>query len=185
MNNPLVFILDTLIRRRLLSVPRALHPASESRQLQQSDLAGNRQGDRPGVTADADADAELPQSRFFGAARRVADQDPRRTRLRIGITSQYMPGPGYLIGVGLFEMLRVLLTVYWFALIVIIVLSFVAPGTYHPAAELLAQVTEPMLAPARRLIPPLGGLDFSPILVFMILILDRATICCRHLPTPC
>ncbi len=70
-------------------------------------------------------------------------------------------------------MLQLLLTVYWFALIVIIVLSFVAPGTYHPAAELLAQITEPILAPARRLIPPLGGLDFSPILVFMILILIR------------
>jgi YggT family protein len=84
-----------------------------------------------------------------------------------------MPGPAYLIGIGLFEMLRLLLTVYWFALIVIIVLSFVAPGTYHPAAELLGQVTEPVLAPARRLIPPLGGLDFSPILVFMILILVR------------
>jgi len=38
---------------------------------------------------------------------------------------------------------------------------------------LLAQVTEPILAPARKLIPPLGGLDFSPILVFMILILVR------------
>ena len=72
-----------------------------------------------------------------------------------------MPGPGYLIGIGLFEMLRLLLTVYWFALIVVIVLSFVAPGIYHPAAELLAQITEPVLAPARRLIPSLGGLDLA------------------------
>ena len=93
--------------------------------------------------------------------------------LSIGIASEYMPAPAYLIGIGLFDMLRLLLTVYWFALIIIIVLSFVAPGTYHPAAELLAQVTEPVLAPARRLIPPLGGLDFSPILVFMVLILVR------------
>ena len=93
--------------------------------------------------------------------------------MSIGIQSQYMPGVPYLIGIGLFDTLRLLLTVYWFALIVVIVLSFLAPGSYHPAAALLGQVTEPILAPARRLIPPLGGLDFSPILVFMILILVR------------
>ena len=84
-----------------------------------------------------------------------------------------MPGMIQLFGIGLFDTLRLLLTVYWFALIVVIVLSFLAPGSYHPAAALLSQVTEPILAPARRLIPPLGGLDFSPILVFMILILIR------------
>ena len=35
--------------------------------------------------------------------------------------------------------MRLLLTVYWFALIVVIVLSFLAPGSYHPAAALLGQ----------------------------------------------
>ena len=93
--------------------------------------------------------------------------------LAIGIQSQYSPGIAYLFGFGLYDTLRLLLTVYWFALIIVIVLSFIAPGSYHPAAALLTQVTEPILAPARRLIPPLGGLDFSPILVFMILILAR------------
>jgi len=93
--------------------------------------------------------------------------------LAIGIQSQFMPGIPYLIGFGLYDVLRDLLTVYWFALIVVIVLSFLSPGSYHPAAALLAQVTEPILAPARRLIPPLGGLDFSPILVFMVLYLVR------------
>jgi YggT family protein len=93
--------------------------------------------------------------------------------LSIGIQSQFMPSIAFLFGIGLFDTLRLLLTVYWFALIVVIVLSFIAPGSYHPAAALLTQVTEPILAPARKLIPPLGGLDFSPILVFMILILVR------------
>ena len=59
------------------------------------------------------------------------------------------------------------------ALIFVIIMSFLAPSSYHPAALLLHQVTEPILAPARRLIPPLGGLDFSPILVFIVLILIR------------
>ena len=39
----------------------------------------------------------------------------------------------------------------------------------HPALTLLQQLTEPLLAPARKLIPPMGGLDFSPILVFLLI----------------
>jgi YggT family protein len=36
------------------------------------------------------------------------------------------------------------------------------------------QITEPLLAPARRLLPPMGGLDFSPIIVFLVLgLLER------------
>ena len=93
--------------------------------------------------------------------------------LLLTLSSGYTPGIGFLIARALMDVLQLLLTVYWFALIVVIVLSFVAPGSYHPAAALLSQVTEPVLAPARRLLPPLGGLDFSPIVVFMVLILIR------------
>jgi YggT family protein len=93
--------------------------------------------------------------------------------LILTLSSEYTPGIGFLFGRALFDVLQLLLTVYWFALIVVIVLSFVAPGSYHPMAALLVQVTEPVLAPARRLMPPLGGLDFSPIVVFMLLILIR------------
>lgn len=89
------------------------------------------------------------------------------------LDSGTMPGILYLLIRGLFDVLSLLLTIYWFALIFVIVLSFLAPATYHPGTVLLHQVTEPILAPARRLVPSLGGLDFSPILVFMALILAR------------
>lgn len=91
----------------------------------------------------------------------------------IALSSSYMQSIVSLVVLGLFELLQLLLTIYWFAIIIIVILSFVAPGSYHPAVELLRQVTEPILAPARKLIPPLGGLDFSPILVFMLLVLIR------------
>jgi len=61
-----------------------------------------------------------------------------------------------------------LFIVKWSILIVIIA-SFVAQGSYHPALAILQQLTEPVLAPARRLLPPMGGLDFSPILVFLLI----------------
>jgi YggT family protein len=60
--------------------------------------------------------------------------------------------------------------VYIFAILIRVVLSWVNPyGTRHPVADLLYSLTEPLLAPARRLIPPIGGLDLSPIAVFVLL----------------
>jgi len=40
---------------------------------------------------------------------------------------------------------------------------------YHPLVKLLYDVTEPILEPFRRLVPSMGGIDFSPILVFLVL----------------
>ena len=59
--------------------------------------------------------------------------------------------------------------IFWWSILIVIVASFVAQGSHHPALNLLQQITEPILAPARRLLPAMGGLDFSPILVFLAL----------------
>lgn len=58
---------------------------------------------------------------------------------------------------------------YFFALLAMIILSWVAQGSRHPAIGLLYQVTEPVMAPFRKLLPPMGGIDFSPILVFVLI----------------
>ena len=52
-------------------------------------------------------------------------------------------------------------------------LSWVAPMSRHPGAELLEQLTGPVLAPIRRLLPPAGGLDFSVLVLFLLLTLLR------------
>lgn len=56
---------------------------------------------------------------------------------------------------------------YFFALLAMIILSWVAPGSGNPAIHLIYQLTEPVMAPFRRLIPAMGGLDLSPIFVFI------------------
>ena len=75
------------------------------------------------------------------------------------------------------EILRTILWTYFFAIFIYALLSMVAPGTYSPAQGLLVSLCEPVLRPFRRVIPPLGGLDFSPmwacILIQMLLILVR------------
>jgi len=62
-----------------------------------------------------------------------------------------------------------LVNMYFFALLAMIILSWVAPGSRHPAVYILYQITEPIMAPLRKLLPPMGGLDFSPILVFILI----------------
>jgi len=61
------------------------------------------------------------------------------------------------------------LKIFFFAMIISVILSWVAPGSHNPGAELVNQICEPALAPFRRLLPNLGGLDISPILAFMVL----------------
>jgi YggT family protein len=58
---------------------------------------------------------------------------------------------------------------YFFSVLAGIILSWVAQGSYHPAVVLLQQVNEPVMRPLRRLLPPMGGLDFSPILLFVLI----------------
>lgn len=59
------------------------------------------------------------------------------------------------------------LKIFWVAMIVMVIVSWVAPNSHNPAAELAYQISEPVLAPFRKLIPNLGGLDISPIFAFL------------------
>ncbi len=78
-----------------------------------------------------------------------------------------LPSPLILIIWSAVGILGLVVKIYFFALIGMIVVSWVAPGSRHPAIGLLYQITEPVMAPVRALLPNLGGLDFSPILLFV------------------
>ena len=65
--------------------------------------------------------------------------------------------------------LNTLVWVLLFAVLARVVLSWVAPRSYHPAARAVAGLSEPVMAPFRRLLPAFGGLDFSPILTLLAL----------------
>ena len=87
----------------------------------------------------------------------------------ISIAGDYYPGTLFLLIKALFDIATMLLTVYWVLIIISVIASFVAQGSHHPALMLVQQIIEPVMAPARKLIPPIGGLDFSPILVFLLI----------------
>jgi len=60
-----------------------------------------------------------------------------------------------------------IITLYEMVLIVRIVLSWVPHNAYHPAAVFLYRITDPILNPVRRIVPSIGGIDISPIIVFI------------------
>jgi YggT family protein len=75
--------------------------------------------------------------------------------------------PGQFIYVVFLTLLTTVLRFYIFALILYAILSWIAPGTYSPAAALLDSLCEPLLRPVRRVIPPLAGIDFSALFVII------------------
>lgn len=73
-----------------------------------------------------------------------------------------------LVGIAVVRLLQLSLRIYLFVVLIYVVLSWVAPGgSYNPAANLLASLVEPVLAPVRRLVPAIGGLDLSALFVLI------------------
>lgn len=78
-----------------------------------------------------------------------------------------------LVVVSTAELLQLTLWVFIIAIFIRVILSWVSPyaARQNPAVGLLNNLTDPLMRPARRMIPPMGGLDLSPIAVFVLLYL--------------
>lgn len=74
-----------------------------------------------------------------------------------------------LFAVSVVLILGMMLKIYFWSLLVMIIASWIAPGSGHPALVLINQICEPAMRPFRNLMPPMGGLDLSPILLFLVL----------------
>lgn len=66
------------------------------------------------------------------------------------------------------------INLFVYAIFIRIILSWIAPGQINPATAIITTLTEPVMQPFRRVIPPLGGFDISPI--FAIILLSALTI---------
>lgn len=74
------------------------------------------------------------------------------------------------------SLLSLLAGIYFWGVIIMMIASWVAQGSRNPALGLLQQILEPVMAPFRKILPPLGMLDLSPILFFMLLNIIRTYI---------
>jgi YggT family protein len=71
------------------------------------------------------------------------------------------------------ELISLFLNVLLFSILVQVIISWINPGTYNPAVSLLYSLTEPVLRPCRRLIPPLSGIDLSPLVALLAIQLAK------------
>lgn len=66
-------------------------------------------------------------------------------------------------------LISIVFRVLYLAILARVLVSWVNPNPYHPAVQILYQVTEPILAPIRRYLPPTGMIDFSPLVAIILL----------------
>ena len=69
------------------------------------------------------------------------------------------------------ELLNLLINIFLVGILIQVILSWVSPGNYNPAIGLLYSLTAPVLRPAQKILPPMGGIDLSPMLVMIALFL--------------
>ena len=82
-----------------------------------------------------------------------------------------MPDFASLAALGLIYAAKLLINVYWFVILAFVILSWVVQGNYNPTLSMLyaslREISQPVMAPLQRVIPPIGGLDVSPIIVLI------------------
>jgi YggT family protein len=77
--------------------------------------------------------------------------------------------PAAILVGGFRELLQTVLQFYFVAVLLYALLSWFGGGGYNPAAQILGRLVEPLLAPIRRVVPPLGGLDLSALFLMIAL----------------
>ncbi|MGD2128151.1 MAG: YggT family protein [Lysobacterales bacterium] len=87
----------------------------------------------------------------------------------IGLIVSSVPGIDRLAIYAVLKLLSTLLSTYFFLIIAEVILSWVGGRIRHPVIPLVYQLTEPVLRPFRRIIPPIAGIDLSPLFALIAL----------------
>ena len=85
-----------------------------------------------------------------------------------GIYGQ-MPALATMLILAAADIVRLMLNVFFWAIVIRVVMSWVNPGARNPVNSLVGSLTEPLLERARRILPPMSGFDLSPIPVLIVL----------------
>jgi len=67
------------------------------------------------------------------------------------------------------ELLTSFINIFTYSIFITIILSWINPGTYNPAVSLLYKITEPVIKLFSKIIPPMGGIDLSPMAAMLAL----------------
>ena len=92
-----------------------------------------------------------------------------RTFATLALSGEGVGDPAQFLRNMTVDLAGLVLRVYLFALLVYWLTSFVSPGGYAPGVRLLSQLCEPILKPVRRIVPPIGQIDFSVLWVSIVI----------------
>jgi len=87
----------------------------------------------------------------------------------VNITCIGEPHVIQIMGLTLLRIVYLTLRIYLFIILIHVLLSWIGPGGYNPAVNLLNSVANPALRPFRQLIPPIAGLDLSALFALIII----------------
>lgn len=87
-----------------------------------------------------------------------------------------IPNFGGIVVLSIAEIIEKFIIFYFYAIIIRAIVSWVAPVHQNPVYFAITQLTEPLLFPARRVIPMIGGFDLSPLVVLIVLQLIKLTV---------
>ena len=98
--------------------------------------------------------------------------------IHIGGTVAPIGGIGYpgLLIYSFADLASLFLTVFLIAIIIQVVMSWVSPGAYNPVIGLVNSLAAPALRPVRKIVPPIGGLDLSPLFATLMIIVAKMLI---------
>ena len=75
------------------------------------------------------------------------------------------------------QLIELLFTLLNLAILARVLLSFINPNPYHPLVQLIYRITEPLLAPIRRVVPPIAMFDLSPLIALIVLnVIERVVL---------
>ncbi len=91
------------------------------------------------------------------------------TTALLNVACTVTPHIGQIISLSLLRLVHLVLNVYLFLILAYVILSWIGPGGYNPAVSLLGNIVQPALRPLRRWIPPIAGIDLSPLFALILI----------------
>lgn len=85
----------------------------------------------------------------------------------VSLSGQGVPPVPAMVIFALRSLASLMINYLFFAVLIRVILSWVAPDPYNPFTAIMTQITEPVMAPVRRVMPAMGGLDLSPLVVLL------------------
>ncbi len=74
------------------------------------------------------------------------------------------------------DLISLFLSVFLIAILIQVIMSWISPGNYNPVIGLVNTLAAPALRPIQKLIPPIGGLDISPLFAILMIVVAKMLI---------